>query len=210
MSASFTRLLHPDRPLSGGRYFLIGLALVIVKYVIDSAIARVLLGRTWTPWAYLAPGAAVGMPEWGVNAAFFWTMLAVSIPFIAAGIYLTLWRIRTVSLSPALIALFFVPLVNFLFFQVLATYVPRRRDEQEEVPYATPLPGGPVELSYGRDDLSHRRSGLGRLIPSGEVSSLAAGAKIAGTQIATGIVSRRHFVRNLLNRSLPRPQRALG
>src|SRR5262249_5440881 len=50
---------------------------------------------------------------------FSLTMLLVSLPFIWTGVILSLHRLRAAGLPLGLIVLFFVPLVNLLFFLLL-------------------------------------------------------------------------------------------
>ena len=52
-------------------------------------------------------------------------MVALALPFLAAGIWLTLRRLRSAGWSPWLVLLFFVPLVNLAFFAALCVAPPR-------------------------------------------------------------------------------------
>jgi hypothetical protein len=88
MPRAIVKLLGPNEILSGRMYLLLGLCFFLVKYIIDSTISYIMLGRPWSPWHYLTPGAAVGVPIGDANATFFMAMLVVSIPFILIGICL--------------------------------------------------------------------------------------------------------------------------
>src|SRR6266852_5862590 len=46
-------------------------------------------------------------------------MVAISLPFIWVGIALTVRRLNSIGLSPLLVAFFFLPFANLLFFAVL-------------------------------------------------------------------------------------------
>src|SRR5260221_4848649 len=59
------------------------------------------------------------------DAGFLATMVAISLPFIWVGVVLTMKRLRSARLSPQLVALFFVPFLNLLFFLALCL-VPER------------------------------------------------------------------------------------
>jgi len=54
-----------------------------------------------------------------------WTLLLSSLPFLWAGVVLTLRRLRSAGLPLWLVVLFCVPLLNLLFFAVLACLPPR-------------------------------------------------------------------------------------
>src|SRR5438128_414604 len=103
-------------------YLLAGVLLFLVKFGIDATIAAQVFGQSWSPLNYLIwPNDRVlrifelDDPErW-----FSLTMLLVSLPFIWAGVMLTLHRLRATGLPLGLIVLFFVPLVNLLLFLVL-------------------------------------------------------------------------------------------
>ena len=47
------------------------------------------------------------------------TLAAVAVPFVWAGVFLTLRRLRDAGLPVWLVALFFVPFLNLLLFLVL-------------------------------------------------------------------------------------------
>lgn len=103
-------------------YLLFGVVLFLVKYALDWMIARYGFGLSWTPLNYLIwPNDRVlriveldDPQRW-----FSLTMLLLSLPFIYAGVLLTLHRLRATGLPLALLVLFFVPLVNLLLFVVL-------------------------------------------------------------------------------------------
>jgi uncharacterized membrane protein YhaH (DUF805 family) len=111
-----------NRVLDRAPYLLTGVLLFLVKFAIDWTIATRGFGQPWSPLNYLIwPNDRVlrvvelGDPErW-----FSLTMLLVSLPFIWAGVILSLHRLRATGLPLGLIVLFFVPLVNLLFFLVL-------------------------------------------------------------------------------------------
>ena len=54
-------------------------------------------------------------------AGFYQTMVVMTLPFVWTGMALTVRRLRSAGLPPALSLLFFVPFVNFLFFLALAS-----------------------------------------------------------------------------------------
>ena len=109
-----------DGTLDRGPYAIIGLLLSIVKYGIDSFVVWNLCGRTWTPLNYWLAGDRFGDLLYGPTfAAARWTLLGTALPFIWIGVSLTIRRLRSAGAPLWLVALFFVPGLNFLLFIVL-------------------------------------------------------------------------------------------
>ena len=103
-------------------YFLAGLTLLVVKFGLDWLVARLVFERDWTLSNYLAAPAntirALMVTE--PDRVFFATLLVLALPFIWIGVALTVQRLRAAKLSPDLAVLFFVPVVNLLFFVILS------------------------------------------------------------------------------------------
>src|SRR5205823_671678 len=112
-------------PLSGARYFTLGLGLFALKYAIDALVARFAFGVLWLPWQYFIPGTSYSilrLPQ--ATLGFYFTLVLLSLPFIAIGLWLTVRRLATLRRSPMLTAVFFVPFVNLIFFIWLALAAP--------------------------------------------------------------------------------------
>jgi hypothetical protein len=109
-----------DRRIGRFAYLATGVALMALKYLLDRAIARS-SGYGWQLWSYfLWPGDArtvFALNEEGRRTALL--LLLTALPFIAAGVLLTVQRLRAVGLPIGLVALFFVPFVNVALFVVL-------------------------------------------------------------------------------------------
>ena len=133
-----------------GRYALWGVLLVALKYNLDRVLAA-LFGRGWSIVDYLSPARRQHLLQlpW-TDRTFLLTLIAVSLPFIWAGIALTTRRLRDLDWPIELVALFFVPAVNYIFFAVLAI-VPGR---------------DAVETRHGREWLA-------RVIPDNPMGSAA-------------------------------------
>src|SRR3954471_13939260 len=152
-----------------GRYALWGALLVAFKYNLDRALAAS-FGRSWSVFDYLQPSSRdlwhLPRMEW----TFLLTIIAVSLPFIWAGITLTVRRLRDVGYPLGLVALFFVPVVNYIFFLVLAI-----------------IPGGDAA------ERIHGRAWLARIIPDNALGSAAMSLAlsvpfgIAATALAVGV-----------------------
>ena len=103
-------------------YFVLGVSLAVVKIGLDLLVAIRLFGREWTPLDYAVPGQVSGMftmePE---NRFFFRFMLLIALPFVAAGVALTVRRLRSAGLPIYAVVLFFAPLpMNLIMFLVLS------------------------------------------------------------------------------------------
>ena len=105
-----------------GGYAIAGLLLFALKHNLDRIVATAVFGKTWGPFNYLVP------PEHGLEIGrlsaddklFFLTLLWMALPFVAAGVALTLARLRSAGLPPALAVVFFLPFVNLIFFIALS------------------------------------------------------------------------------------------
>src|SRR5262245_6322395 len=134
-----------DGTIGRGPYALLGVVLAVLKYGLDALLATQVFGRAWTLFGYLV------MPEQATRILrlseeerlFYGVLLAVALPFIWAGIGLTLRRLRDAGLPLPLVILFFVPVVNVLFFVVLCL-LPSRRPQTAEEATGDPLTVLPV------------------------------------------------------------------
>ena len=106
------------QPIGRFSYLFCGVLLVVVKFAIDALVAG-FFGRPWSVLLYWSPFNlslfSLSVPE----RNFALTLAAVSIPFTALGIWLTVRRLRTLRLHPWLSILFFLPVVNLIFFAFL-------------------------------------------------------------------------------------------
>ena len=136
---------------------MIGVLLFAVKYNLDRLVAGWGFGRQWSLLQYLAPGGTVQTVSRD-DMRFYATLVALALPFVAAGVVLTLRRLRAAGLPGWLVTVFFLPGVNLLFFVVLCL-APSR-----------PLPGDPPLPSAGL---------LDRVIPDHPLGSAAVGVLLA-------------------------------
>jgi uncharacterized membrane protein YhaH (DUF805 family) len=153
MASSVFGLLRYDRPLARLPYLAYGVSLGVVKFALDWSIAAAAFGNNWAPLSYvLLPSHAAGvhaLPQ--QEAWFFSTLLLASIPFVTVGVLLTARRMRDAGVPVGLLFLFFVPLVNVLFF-LLLVLLPSRPGEP------APPPGEDEERArWRRIRSAHRR-----------------------------------------------------
>lgn len=144
-----------------GPFALIGLVLFAVKHNLDRLVGAVFFERRWGIFHYWdSPFNAAAMGSLtAADREFIGVMLAMAVPFITIGIALTLARLRSAGLPPGLVALFFVPFVNLLFFVLLSVLPPACGS-------APPPPFAP------------RETWLDRVIPRGRLGSAALGVAV--------------------------------
>ena len=133
------------RPLSPLRYLLYGLSLLAIKVPLDILCAR-WFHIDWTPWIYWIPiQRNLASYSSGSPRDFYLTLLAISIPFTALGIWLSLRRLRSARLPLWTVILFFIPAANLLFFAVLCAF-PSRSAQHDRPP---PTPTQPLPQRHG-------------------------------------------------------------
>lgn len=117
-----------NRPLDRTRYLLVGAGLMLVKFALDWSVSRLGYGLDWKPWSYFTwphnagfTAVLIDRNERNLVNALLW----ISLPFTGIGVLLTWQRLRDAALSQKLIVLFFIPLINWIFFLILCL-VPSR------------------------------------------------------------------------------------
>jgi uncharacterized membrane protein YhaH (DUF805 family) len=110
-----------DGKVDRGPYFLLGTVLLAIKANLDWLVADRIFGRDWYLFHYVVlPHQAARIDSLDIHdLVFFVAMLLLALPFIWTGVALTLRRLRAVGLPAGLVVLFFLPLVNLLFFLIL-------------------------------------------------------------------------------------------
>src|SRR5580700_2278873 len=122
MAFQFSDLWRWDGKVGRGKYAAVGLIGVAVKHNIDWMIAAAFFGyRELIFFNYLAPlGKAARLNHLSsTEAKFLATLLLFSIPFLWVGVAMTAKRLRDAGKPVWLVALFFIPVINVLFFLVL-------------------------------------------------------------------------------------------
>ena len=158
MKISVSDLWRWDGAIGRGPYALIGVIAFAIKHNLDRFVATLVFHRRWELFNYwIPPMRAVHITSLSsVDQTFLATLLAIAIPFIWTGVVLTLRRLRDAGLPLALVVVFFLPVVNLVFFALLCI-APSR------------LPEGFEALASG----GRVRSFLDRAIPEGELQSAA-------------------------------------
>lgn len=157
MKMRFSDLWRWDGAVRRGPYIAWGLLLFAIKYNVDRLVAMRAFNRTWSPLNYVLPGRVFDLTSQS-DVKFCLTMLAVALPFVWAGVMLTVRRLRSTGWPVGLVVLFFAPLVSFVFFAALSVVPP----SGEEM--ALPARG--------------MRNLLGRVIPQGRFGSAVLGVLV--------------------------------
>ena len=107
-------------PVSRREYLRHGIGLIVLKYAGDVALVGLAAGRFWTPSDYvhsipfLLATRLEGAPSWLMPALGLWTL-----PFLWAGVTLTMRRALDAGWSAWLALGFFVPYLNYLLMLAL-------------------------------------------------------------------------------------------
>ena len=120
-------------------YFLVGAIAFSAKLLIDFLVVTNVFHRTWSPLFYWRPFGMVQTLNLkaGAEAGFGLTMLLISLPFLWLGLAMTVKRLRDAGHPVWLVCLFFVPLVNLVYFVVLCFLPSVEQPPREE---AAPWP----------------------------------------------------------------------
>lgn len=157
MKIRFGDLWRPEGTIGRGAYALVGVVGFAVKHNLDRLIAFYGFHRPWNLFNYLVPASDVTRITelHGEEAVFLGAMVAWSLPFIWVGVVLTLKRLRSAGLSQQLVALFFLPFLNLLFFLFLCLAPERDASNAESI--TTP----------------RKQSALTRIVPESALGSAA-------------------------------------
>jgi uncharacterized membrane protein YhaH (DUF805 family) len=112
--------MNEPRTLGRWPYFWWGCGLMALKYNIDRSVSWFGFHRPWYFWNYIKPHGFAGIEAVPPDDRFFYLILLLtSLPFLFLGIILTLRRLRSAGLPLPCCLLFFVPIINLIFFVVL-------------------------------------------------------------------------------------------
>ena len=127
MKLSLCSLLTWRGTTGRGQYVLVGILGFALKHNLDRFIATFAFDRPWSIFNYWVPPD--DLVRWSAlsdaDRNFLLAMLVVSLPFIWVGVLLTMKRLRAAQLPGVLVAFFFFPFLNLIFFLVLAV-IPSR------------------------------------------------------------------------------------
>ncbi len=125
---------HVARPLTGKDYITYGASLMVFKYAVDMLASSLVFHHSWSAVDYFVPGVLNDFSAMTpADARFYLMMLGVALPFAYIGCVLTVRRLRTLSLPPYLVLLFYAPFVNMIFFTVLALVKSPAEEEEDRL-----------------------------------------------------------------------------
>lgn len=177
MKIRFDTFWRSSGTVDRGTYALVGVLGFALKHNLDRIVANYGFHRQWGLFDYWEPVRDVARIT-QLNrdeAVFLGTLLALSLPFIWVGVALTIKRLRSAGLPQSLVALFFLPFLNLLFFLALCMVPGRERVADRQ--------GEKVRRSWS----------LARIVPESAVGSAAVsvlitvpvglGATVLGAQV---------------------------
>lgn len=128
-------------------FVLLGLTLFATKALVDWSLAKAIFGRSWSLYNYLGQTQVTLLAGATSNdVPFYAFMLALALPFIWAGVAITIKRLRNAGLPVWLAFLFFIPFINLAFFVALCVKAPNANAAQREPSTASKLDGSWGEL----------------------------------------------------------------
>ena len=142
-------------------YLITGLALMVVKVIVDNVLAYLATGRPWPVAAYLAPSIILKSdalkhsgpaPVWLLA-----TMVVLTLPFVWIGVSMSVRRAADAGVSPFVGLLFLAPVVNWITMLVLAV-LPSSPNGSRWTPPANPGPYRAVPAGFDQapDSLPRR------------------------------------------------------
>jgi uncharacterized membrane protein YhaH (DUF805 family) len=137
---NFADLWSWDGKVSRGKYAAAGFIGVAIKYNVDRLIAGAFLGYEKTFFNYWAPlGKAARLDHLSsAEGKFLAILLLCSTPFLWVGVAMTVRRLRDAGQPVWLVVLFFIPVINLLFFLALCALPSLQRAAYSE---GAPWPG---------------------------------------------------------------------
>jgi uncharacterized membrane protein YhaH (DUF805 family) len=158
MKPKLSDLWRVDGTVQRGAYFFWGIVLLAIKFNLDRLIGIIWFGDSWSVFnretiRFYLWQSPMDRSDWH----YYLVLVGASLPFLWAGIILTLKRLRSLGWHPWWMLFFFVPVLK-LFFFLLLCLLPSRGEGQRP-----PL-------------MAARQIGkVGALIPTGKLGSAAVG-----------------------------------
>lgn len=134
-SMALSALWRWDGEIGRAQYIGWGCLLVGLKYGIDRLLFHYLLGVEWTLLSYLG-ATHLDLMHFGSEKSV-WSRLVIlisALPFLVAGIHLSIRRLRSAGLPLYLAFLFVVPGIKWFLFLLLALVPPRFVSQVEALP----------------------------------------------------------------------------
>ncbi len=134
------RWLSPELPVDRGSYLATGMLLMGLKYALDAGYVALATGHVWPLTAFLSPFAKTRAEALGSDDLLI-VLGALSLPFLAIGLSMSIRRAADAGVSPWLGLAFAVPGLNYLTIAALAV-LPSRPKPVPTQYEANPSPTG--------------------------------------------------------------------
>jgi hypothetical protein len=161
------------KPLGRLPFLAAGAALSVLKVIVDTLVAKA-FHHAHSLLFYVSPiDAPLFHPS--DDRAYWLTLAAVTLPFVAIGIALTARRLLDAAMPPSLALFFFVPFANLIFFAVAAVAPSRPPPKPLELPgqpaYREPgRPGAPIMPPPARSFAIPISAALGAVVGLGALA----------------------------------------
>lgn len=135
MKIKFSDLWRWDGTIDRGPYALIGLVGFAIKHNIDRFVATLVFHRKWSLFNYwIPPTTAIRITALShQDAMLLGTLLILALPFIWIGVVLTVRRLRAIRIPTWLVIIFFLPVINLVFFLLLSILPTRRIGDSQKL-----------------------------------------------------------------------------
>src|SRR6185295_15952573 len=107
-------------PVSPREYFVTGIALMVVKYLVDATVMWFGAHAFWSPIDYLNPSYVLRESRFTISPAIRTAMVLWTLPFLWIGASMSVRRAVDAGRSAWVGLLFFVPVVNYVLMLVLS------------------------------------------------------------------------------------------
>jgi uncharacterized membrane protein YhaH (DUF805 family) len=170
MKPKLSDLWRLDGTVERGVYLFWGALLFAIKFNIDRSIGAIWFNESWSIFKWETFRFYLWQsPANQIEGHYDLILLAASLPFLWAGIALTLRRLRSLGWKPWWVLFFFVPVLKLFFFALLCLLPSRREAEKPPVI---------VERRVGK---------FSAMIPSGRLGSAIVAALVsAGLALPVG------------------------
>jgi uncharacterized membrane protein YhaH (DUF805 family) len=141
-----------DAPVSRADYLRHGMALMVVKYLVDASLIWFVAHVRWTPVDYLTTGAAFQQSKLASAPKALLSFLALwTLPFLWIGLTMSIRRALDAGHSAWLAFLFLVPMVNYGLMALLSARPtsPSRGVDRVARPGEARLPTAVLSLAIG-------------------------------------------------------------
>jgi len=128
MKPRFSDIWRWDGTSDRGTYLFWGVLIFAMKYNLDRTLGWLWFDKRWTvfDWEHLRLYLWQTIPTQG-DRPYYLVLFATSLPFLWAGVVLTLRRLRSLGWQPWWVLMFLVPVLKLIFFALLCVLPARAK-----------------------------------------------------------------------------------